>query len=286
MGGCSLVHMHSLQWLIHLVLTASSCQGGGKMWCKGVDVPWSHFHWPKRGCVKQHGWERKWVWDLLSIRQSSESSLGPCSSNCTFIQMLWNELAKNYFPKIELPISSRCGFDVLETTTWCSHFGTCLPFEECIFLTKFMSFFWIRCCAQFIWCMSIAELFINEPTSCSSCVGAGLVLHSFRPRTVVNGSAISLVVSVWCSILALYLQVWMIYLHNAASKMTHGRSGPAATCCFLLTKLLVFGSFAHLFVRLEWFISNCAYSCTAKLMKCCPIPLLPLSTWSTFLMKN
>lgn len=166
---------------------------------------------------------------------------------------------------------------------WLWYLSTCWRVR---FSDEVRDFFWMKHCAQFIWCMSIAELFINQPTSCSSCVGTGLVLHGFRPRTVVNRSAISLVLSVWCSVITWFLQLWVISLHNAASDMTYGRSRPTATCYFLLTKLLVFSSFAHLFVGLEWFILNRAYSRTAKLVKCCPIPLLPLSTWSTFLMKN
>lgn len=85
MGGCSLVHTCSLRWLFRLVLTAGSCQGGGKVQCKEVGVHRTRFRGPRRGCVKQHGWERKLVWDLLSIRHSPESGLGPCASNCTFI---------------------------------------------------------------------------------------------------------------------------------------------------------------------------------------------------------
>lgn len=147
-----------------------------------------------------------------------------------------------------------------------------------------MTFLWMKLCAWFIWCMSIAELFINQPASYSSWVGAGLTLHSFRLRAVVR-SAISPVLLVW-SRSHLIPAALGDSLCITASKVTYGSSGPTATSCFLMTKPLVFGSFAHLSVGMEWFIWNCAYWCATKLVKCCAVPLVPFYTRSTFLMKN
>lgn len=141
---------------------------------------------------------------------------------------------------------SRCRFDVLVAATWCSHKDICLPFEERIFLTKLMTFFccfWMKHCAQFICCVSIAELLINQPTCSSSCVGGGLVLQSFSPRTGSQRGGCSQFDAPFsldtCS-------SWWFLPISLLVKMTHGRSWLA--CRFLLTEPLVFGSFAHLFV--------------------------------------
>lgn len=117
--------------------------------------------------------------------------------------------------------------------TWCPLFNTSLPFERCIFLTKLTTFLgWNSVPSS-----SVAELFTEPPTSCSSCLGAGLVLCGFSPRAVLRAQ------TPLCSGLgALYLQLWATPLHEMTQKQ------PCCCLCpFLLAKPYVLGSFAHLF---------------------------------------